>query len=612
MAVSEEQWRQLQAKYGSDTSAHSNKPGSNKPTTPYNFVPLPDKAVVSPLGKFLQGDFSKYGEYVKEKGSLTGYIDIEITTVTPTCINLDSKFYAPNGLPTIPGSTLRGMFKNHMKIISCGTMRAQGNEDLTSRHLYYRDFASSIDELKDLYKHKMITGKVVTIHNEKTGVDEKKTIDVSKASAGFLARLSDNSYVIYPAEFKVKPYKRALDENGEPKYTIDKKGNKKYLYIVPDYLNNKIERSSSEVECHTGKMDGKGHYYVLSNVDWKREIVVPDKVIKEYRADKNRNKKDLLAKTSNISNTVFARGHKFKHLAPCFYLEEDGVALHFGYGKYYRIPYDKAIEEHIPDSLRAQDTVDFAESIFGRKEDFGSRVFFEDAVSNNLEKLLEPDFSHNLMGANPTSFQIYLEQNDGKLSHWDDDTYIRGYKMYWHNNIRRDDWKRDANEKFVKDTTPIQPIHKGAIFKGRIRFENLTKEEMGALISVIELGKKGKFKVGIGKPLGMGTIDLIATNITVFDESTRYSNLFKEGTWDNGSSAVNSSEYVNAFKKYMDGETKALGIENRYKKVLETLEIIMNWENRPDPEELKYMNVGDPRYKGRKVLPKPEEIMRKK
>lgn len=585
---------------------------AEKPTSPYNFIPLPEKAVVSPLGKFLEGDFDKYGEYIKEIGNLTGYIDLEITTVTPTCISLDSKFYAPNGLPTIPGSTLRGMFKNHMKIISCGTMRAKGNEDMTSRHLYYRDFASTINELKNLYKGKMMTKKDITIHNDETGEDEEKSIDVSKASAGFLARLSDNSYVIYPADFKVVPYEKRLDADGNPVYTEDKDGNKKYQYIVPDSLNNKIIPNSVEVECHTGKMDGKGHYYVLSNVDWKREITVPGNVIKEYKADKNRNGLDLLSRKADISKSDFARGHFFSHLAPCFYLEEEGVALHFGYGKYYRIPYDKAIEEHIPESLRDKDIVDFAESIFGRKEDFGSRVFFEDAVSKNLEKLLDPDYSHNLMGANPTSFQIYLEQNDRKLSHWDDDAYIRGYKMYWHNNIRRDDWKRDATDKVVKGTTPIQPIHKDAVFKGRIRFENFTKEELGALISVIELGKSGKFKVGIGKPLGMGTIDLKATDIAVFDESARYSNLFKNGDWDNGSSAINSSEYVNAFKKYMANETKVLGIEDRYKKVLETLEIMMNWDNRPDPQELKYMDVKDTRYKYRSVLPKPEEVMRKK
>ena len=73
----------------------------------------------------------KYGDYIQSEGKFTGYIDIDITTLTPTCINWNSKFFAPNGNPTIPGSTLRGMIKNYLKIISCGTMRAEGNEDLT-------------------------------------------------------------------------------------------------------------------------------------------------------------------------------------------------------------------------------------------------------------------------------------------------------------------------------------------------------------------------------------------------------------------------------------------------------------------------------------------------
>lgn len=56
--------------------------------------------------------------------------------------------------------------------------------------------------------------------------------------------------------------------------------------------------------------------------------------------------------------------------------------------------------------------------------------------------------------------------------------------------------------------TIIKPIKRNIKFKSRIRFENLTKEELGALLFVLDLPENHYHKIGMGKPLGLGSIEI--------------------------------------------------------------------------------------------------------
>ena len=145
------------------------------------------------------------------------------------------------------------------------------------------------------------------------------------------------------------------------------------------------------------------------------------------------------------------------------------------------------------------DKVDFAASVFGNKEMWSSRVFFENLYLQGKGNFENKDTANPLMGPNLDSYQSYLEPKNGKAEPWNSSSNIRGYKMYWHRNCdwRNTDNYKNKNSKVSKDIAPLKPEH---TFIGRVRFENLSAVELGALTKVLSLGDDGKsaYKLGMG------------------------------------------------------------------------------------------------------------------
>lgn len=589
-----------QNKGGNRTGGNGNKMANNNhkipstpATAPYNFIQLPPKPVLSPLGAVINDSKEEkaeaYKQYIAENGKLSGYIDYELEALTPVYIGEKGKFFAPNGEPILPGSSMRGMIKNYLKIISCGTMRAENNEDLTSRHLYFRGLASKCKPFRDYYSSRM-TKKINA---------GGKIIDVSKAEAGFLIRDNQGKWFVVPGVGRAIKDERTVSR-----------------------VVTCIEWGNNCADCYTGKMNGKKHYYNISSPDYARKIPVAESIIQDYREDKTRKGLNLLE--SKWSNKGFIKGvNNIEFLVPCYYVVDarGENVLSFGHGRYYRIPYLKSIESHIPHDLRDADAVDFADAIFGRKEDWASRVAFEDAVIGGAVKL-RASKSHNLMGPNPTSFQLYLRQSmGGNSKHWDDDINIRGYKLYWHNNITENGWRfKDKNnggkDMDVKGTIPIEPLAKGATFGGRIRFNRLSKEELGALLAVFALCDNTHcFKIGMGKPLGMGSMKLNGYDLHLFDMQQRYGSLFGDGGWQEGCQEEQAEKYRSCFGEYMNKAVQKNGTAKDYADIIQTLRQMMDWSNTSLPKwnkELEYMPIGDKndkRYADRVPLETPGVIL---
>lgn len=612
--------------YGNNGGNYGTTP--KEATAPYNFVPLPLEPVPSPLSLFLTEkdsetgkvklNFSKYADYIAANGKYDGIIDFKITALTPLFIgDGNGNFFAPGGVPTIPGSTIRGMVKNYLKILSCGTMRSANNEDITSRHLYFRGLASPVRKFRDYYAERISTPYIDKKGNKK---------NISKAQPGFLARLKNGEYVIFPANLRLGHYPNESDMRNR---------------------SGKIFVKEHYVELHSGAMKGKATYYILSVKNWdrKQSLCVSQEVIDDYKNDLTRKGLDLLDGKNSIRNLYsMAKNEEFTHLVPCFYLSEDDINVeHFGAAKFYRIPYYMPIESHIPNDLKSSDIIDFSEAIFGRKEDFASRIFFEDAemVSG---KLLNSEKSHNLMSPNPTSFQLYLEQSqvrkDGKNSlypcdnecerykhcfnvqdpkntvmDWDCCSQIRGYKLYWHRKIDNSGWKfTQGKDKEVKGTLPMRPAEKGSVFNGKIRFKNLSAEELGALVAVLNLGinengNNGRFKIGMGKPLGMGSIEFSYT-LQLVERQQRYSSLFSNACWATGLRNESKERFLNSFKEYMKKHFKA-NRGHSYDEIKKVLAIMMDYSKPPVSGKVEYMPIGvkwDKRFANRIPLQYPEDV----
>ncbi|MCH4183566.1 MAG: TIGR03986 family CRISPR-associated RAMP protein [Prevotella sp.] len=585
----------------------------NIATAPYNFISLPQSVVPSELDQDINWENEEsddvrelYGEYIQKQGTLSGYIDLTITTKTPCFIGGNgSEFFAPVDAdkPLIPGSTIRGMTKNIFKIITCGAMRCKGDveEDFHNQRLYFRDMASKVKSLKEHYEKQLNIEHKHGAHG---------TYSVSGADAGFLV-CAGEKYYICPA----KESREELDGKRDTNTVIWN-----------------MERGSCD--CFTGEMGSKKHYDIIYDGNWENPLPVPDEVIKAYREDKKRGNSNEVDGQGNGFNllTNAKRGdgartfteNYYDMVIPCFYKGKNGKVLHFGFGRFYRIPYNLAIAEHVPASLQ-RSCIDFSDAVFGKKELWGSRVFFEDALlASSLSCFDNADYTHPLMSPNPTSFQLYLDQTDRKEpAHWDDsDVNIRGYKMYWHHKQTSISWQKDAEEITIPGMIKIRPLKQGNVFRGKIRFNDLSAVELGALLKVFDLGVKDHevcYKLGQGKPLGMGSVK-IDTSLYIVKPQAAYGTLFQQDGWTKSAEKMDAEDCMQAFKEYMnkkfieadqrDSETKSGTNKHRYEILQRDLCQMLDWDQRKKEDVVRNMKIekNDRGFKDRYILPTISEI----
>lgn len=621
-ALAEEKSNEPDYSHYTGDEGKNNKSGGNAGTkskkdtliytaqAPYNFVPLLAEMVPGEIG---EADAAAYAEHVRSQGKNTGYLDLTITAKTPLFIGGNGEsFFAPTGNPLIPGSTLRGMVKNILKIVTAGAMRS--GEDVQNRHLYSRGMAAK-GSFGAYYSNRMIEMKSVT---NKDGKTEQKAF--SKAKPGFLIKIKGKSqYFVCHAQGRKAKYERNDRHRGA------KMGSVEWGYDKDDYACA-IHTGKMQHRAKTGNFEDKWIYYIIHTPDWRPEsrIPVPIDVVDDYINDKTRKGVNLLdiAKKDNEA-AGYTHCQDVELVVPCCYMAKGGVVQHFGHGQHYRIPYEKSVADHIPYQLANEAQVDLADMLFGKKELWGSRVRVENATLAGSARTLPASLPHPLMSPNPTSFQLYLEQSPDpsthKINHWDDTATLRGYKLYWHQANDENAWKLNPKEdKDVQGMSRIAPLAAGCSFKGRLSFQDLSDVELGALLSVFDLSRRNKnicFKLGMGKPIGMGSV-AIDSQLHLLDQKERYHSLFQQNKFATGDALADKEiwqKYLDVFEAYMQQH-----IQNKpaYKAMLGELKAMLNYQVTAKgtkwQEKMAYMRIGDKkdtRYRDRAILKKPSQYI---
>ena len=610
--------------YG-NSGARSN--GNSKyPSTPasasYNFVRLPSHVIPA---EFYDGNFEgvtkdvmdAYRDHVTQTGTHTGYIDLTITTETPLFIGGPSKqedttpleFYGGQNNPTIPGSSLKGMVKEIFKIVTASSFRpyqrGTGLGDFEDRYLYFRDIASAIKPLKEYYASRMMNP-----------IKNSAGLSTPKATPGFIIQTVNNEYYAVPSVAK-KIY-----------YEAEKA-------LLSKQRTPSIDWTHTYVNIHVGAMSSKRTFMRITKpCNFDKRIPIHQSCIDSYADDKNRGTLDLLDKKIGKSGEAakeYTHSADVKFVVPCYFTEKGGTVEHFGHGRYYRIAYDLKISAHLPNSLEQHNNgVDLCDSVFGYGDNWAGRVSFSDAHVQGTLKMCPSDYPHPLMGPNPTSFQLYLDQNvddHNTYNHWGHEhASLRGYKMYWHQPLAKaKNWTRTAEEKEIKGTRKIRPVDVGVTFTSRIHFERLSDVELGALLMTLNLDqysggqRRTYYKLGMGKSIGFGSVKL-DTDVTIFDNTSRYSVLFEHDVWNTGKSTMDSKDYVDAFTTYCDD---VLGADKpAYNAMLEDLYMMMDWNIANGPHAAKNWNEGismmtiknnkmDERIKYRSKLDMPKSFIEK-
>jgi CRISPR-associated protein (TIGR03986 family) len=618
---------------------HAKIAKESKAHAPYNFIPLNSKVIPG------QGrpDFDKFHSKPVSKTDMerfNGYIDCRLETITPlyirdaytneeiikreqsdkNSIKKDNPdFFSPGGIAKMPGSSLRGMIRTLVEIMSWGKFGFCDGD----KRLFYRAVGDTSALGKD-YRQIMI--------DEQNGY-------FPKIKAGILKKV-DNKYLIYksktfqgtqiyrvnfdPKTRKVKNTDIALQQFDFKKIYFKPVASKLHPHKRPKNLKYALVEEISDREkegyiegylISSGNLGKRKHMHWIINMPGSDYIDITES-IKVYSQDKNRYEE------ANLLDML----EKKPAGVPCFYIKTESGEIAVGHTGMFRLPYKCTIGDHIPGYLK-QEKNDMAENIFGveaNKESLASRVFFEDAVLGDGQRDIfvsnEPLNPQILSEPEPTTFQHYLEQGDNphikNLSHWNTEgANIRGHKLYWHRDSR--DWEYNENEgqrkKDEKQLTQIKPIKPGVEFTFRIRFENLTKEELGAMLFALDLPDGCHHKLGMGKPLGLGSVS-IKPNLFLIDREKRYTKLFQGDAWNLGNNQEETKSFKDAFEQYVISyikpDNKTMTSIWDYER-MQHLKTMLNWGNTEIEnwhEETKYMEI-EPKneFEHRLVLLRPTE-----
>jgi CRISPR-associated protein (TIGR03986 family) len=625
---------------------------------PYNFVPLPDKAVASDA-------LVRHNRYLS-KGKYTGYFDVTLTTVTPLYIRgmltaeqisahaarksdgpFDAKdkletaeFFTVDGVPRLPGSSLRGMLRSLVEIITFSKIQPISDR----QGFFFRAVAAqNTDPLRDPYRHVI-------------GAFSKNV------RAGYLIQQGEH-WFIQPAQrfgrdafAKVKDTLRdgscpvagvqGIKRFNDPAYTVqyhDVEFTQQGDMIVEVWTAESGATRMGVLVC-TGNMsetqsgkqfDSPRRNYVLVLPPDREATRLPiaDTCVADY----------INALTPFQKESPLDSEHGvLVHGRPVFYIAEGEEVIRFGHTPNFRIGHlvwersgkdgeqrARAVTTHdlVPDAVQHIDEngTDYTEAMFGYVMEgvygegsaYGSRISVTSGrlLDNPAQALEAAPFTPKILGSpKPTTFQHYVEQPNGvdtpmrDLHHWGTkNARIRGHKLYWRKQISSSNDVRETETVKEKDTqhTKMRPVKAGVRFHFQVYFENLNVVELGALTWALTLDQDpaAHHMLGMGKPYGMG-IARLKPELYLCDRKARYESLFAEsGDWSTGYSPAGIDDFLLAFKQRIAEKTgRAFDDHPRIRELKTLLRLV-----RPN-RQFDYMTIEPNEFKDRPVLPRPSEV----
>lgn len=492
---------------------------------PYNFVPLSEKVVMPFWADHISQD-------IPFKNAKSGSLRLKITAESPIYVRngmpRDAKDDDPkrndfnniNGNYFIPGSSIKGMLRSVVEIMSFGRMKNKVNPNRYS----VRDFQNN-----EIYPKTDLSNQV------ECGWLYKKGDEYFIDKCGKPGRISHKNLDVLCGSEKISEYYKNSRNVQNDKDKSARAKNEKFTFgrhhkFIEDYnsegrLVYKIDNSGRNgTIVMTGQASGKHLEFIF----WDKEPTrtpVSDEVIKNfffayYDHDKTLQKEDWKwrkPKDKEEKIPVFYRTHIVNGKEE---FQDIGLTM------LYKITYNNSILDSINKHQREADSYDLAEAIFGYVEGeraLKGRVHIGHAfVSNGAPQPLDLKIEV-LAGPKASYYPNYIEQKlneNGTVKRYktfmDSDAKIRGWKRYpVHSGS-----KTVSNPGTPNVSSKFIPLPKGTEFTLDIAYHNLRKEELGALVSAITFhNTDGLYhSIGSAKPLGYGKIKLTIEDGLTKDE----------------------------------------------------------------------------------------------
>ncbi|HRR07709.1 MAG TPA: TIGR03986 family CRISPR-associated RAMP protein [Rhodothermales bacterium] len=637
-------------------------------SAPYNFIPLPDTPILAGEEEHGNDALFPHHQYTKER--LDGYFEVILETKSPTYVrgmlpidkfkeddsskpfnekkkNHPDFFTNPyTKAPIIPGSSIRGMLRQLIEIITYSQLKR-----FSERQLVYRAVGDTTN-FGEQYRERF-TGE----NKGDSSVEWDYDYPSTNVRGGFLD-FKNGKPVIIPAQVDQYGQSFIHVEYHDADRVIGGRGRWRQhnVWVKPTPIDpsnrgkrddktlilnlaitNQIKtRPDTQVQptglvaavlIESGDMKGgehpkHWHCAIYEKDNTKEPIEISEDMWEIYKADRDMTRGIKTRKLGLDGQTAL------------FYLLNDrGELVYFGSTKMFRLPYKKKISDCIP-KFNPVD-VDFADALFGfvranetfrgktlpqqgnPERAYASRIAITDAVlepdqRNVLHPVITP---HILASPKPTSFQLYLNQpnpdDKSKLCHYDsDEATIRGFKMYWHQGnppLQSLKGAPKPNDHKKTQYTQMRPVKSGVKFRFKVHFTQLTPIELGALAWALQPKTPDDqnmycHKIGMGKPLGMGSVYL-QPELYIQDQKKRYTTLFNNMDWSIGLEKGNVNTYIQAFEEemlfqlYSENEVSHLYEIRRVAQLL----AMMNFTDHPRKNDIETQTLDV--FRQRRVLP---------
>lgn len=195
-------------------------------------------------------------------------------------------------------------------------------------------------------------------------------------------------------------------------------------------------------------------------------------------------------------------------------------------------------------------------------------------------------------------------------SYNDERSRLRGRKWYWHRDL---DVPEPPNDN-TKVLSTLCPLQAGATATFQIRVDRVTSLELGALFEALELADGHAHKLGLGKSMGLGSVRLTVDRAEVRRVGERYASLGArlgghstalDGTMREELRAAFRNTILRRISKQYPEWEEIKDYEDL--PPIKTLRLMMDFNNKPDNVKTKYMTIDD--FKKRSLLPIPEQIL---
>lgn len=483
---------------------------------PFNFVPLNDEP-------YLAGWADSISQDIPFEDGISGTIELQIETKTPTFVGDEVKkdstevcefchichIVEKDGKKKyfIPGTSIKGMIRNVMEILSFGKMA----------QTQVQNQSFSIRDLNDNRFYR----KKVTSDNVRCGWLSYNGMQYQLEDCGKPDRITaeelDEIFNMKLLDFITNGGNFKSDENrtAQKKYEMFKKAGHKETELTGNFMKNgscgTIVFTGQPGARRMNERQGKHKEFVFSEKA-EQKIVIPEMLFKvfdtihqnspDYVGIKKKNKE---GEQKTCYRNLLKAGKKI----PVFFIKDgNGEIEAMGLSYMFKYPAFNSVYNGIPEALLKLDGHDLCECIFGytsKSKSLKGRVHFSPAILTGEAMFCEKT-KLALSKPHPSYYPLYL--GDGQT--WNSKSIkIAGRKRY----PVRETEDIYGNEGTDDMNRTIRPIAQGSIFKGMIRFHNLRPIELGLLLDAIDFCQHSEcfHNIGQGKPLGYGKVKLSVT-----------------------------------------------------------------------------------------------------